>query len=98
VSLPVRRTRAAESDIDDIWFHIAADSVAAADRLVDRIDRAEQRLGAQPAMGPARPDLANGLRHWPLPPYLILYRIEPDCVLVVRVLHGARDLPALFGG
>jgi plasmid stabilization system protein ParE len=25
--------------------------------------------------------------------YLILYRVDPDALMVVRVMHGARDLP-----
>lgn len=30
-------------------------------------------------------------------PYLIVYRIvSKDLVRVVRIVHGARDLPALF--
>jgi plasmid stabilization system protein ParE len=27
-------------------------------------------------------------------PYLILYRVMPDTVQVVRVVHGARDITA----
>lgn len=28
--------------------------------------------------------------------YLILYRVHPGIVEIVRVLHGARDLSSLF--
>jgi len=32
------------------------------------------------------------------PPYLIFYRIRPDAIQIVRVLHGARNIDArLFG-
>ena len=27
-------------------------------------------------------------------PYLILYRVVPDAVQIVRVIHGARDITA----
>jgi plasmid stabilization system protein ParE len=31
-------------------------------------------------------------------PYLIVYRImSPRLIRIVRMVHGARDLPALFG-
>lgn len=29
--------------------------------------------------------------------YLVFYTVRPDVVVVLRVLHGARDLPELFG-
>ena len=38
---------------------------------------------------------------WPIPKfanYLIFYRLTSEKVeIVVRVLHGARDIPSLFG-
>ncbi len=47
-------------------------------------------------MGPARPDLAAGLRYFIVGNYLVLYREAPDGVEIVRVVHGARHLPNLF--
>jgi toxin ParE1/3/4 len=94
--LPVRRTNRAERDLDEIWLHVAADDVEAADRIIERIEAAEDRLGDFPELGQARTDLAEGLRHLPSPPYLILYRAAPDPILVVRIVHGARDLPRLL--
>ncbi|HWF78157.1 MAG TPA: type II toxin-antitoxin system RelE/ParE family toxin [Caulobacteraceae bacterium] len=96
MSLPVRRTNRAETDLDEIWLRIAQDNIAAAEEFAERVEAAENRLGRFPEIGQARPDLADDVRHWPLPPYLILYRVEQDCVLVVRIVHGARDLPRLF--
>ena len=96
MSLAVRRTRAADADLDGIWLDIAVERPVAADRMIDRLGAAEDRLGHFPEIGQARPDLAPGLRHWPVPPYLIFYRVEAECVLIVRVVHGARDLASLF--
>jgi toxin ParE1/3/4 len=90
------RSPAAEVDLDEIYLRVASDSVAAADRLLMRILEAEQRLLEFPEIGQARPDLAHGLRHWPVGRYLIFYLIEPERIAVVRVVHGARDLPQLF--
>ena len=98
MSLPVRRTNQADSDLDAIWLHVAQDNVETAERMIQRIAVAEDRLGEFPEIGQARPDLAEGLRHWPVAPYVILYRIERDKVVVVRILHGARDLPAALEG
>ena len=95
--LPVRRTNQADADLDEIWLYIATDNQGAANRVLQRLYRAEDRLGEFPEIGQARPDIAPTLRHWPVGSYLILYRIEPDCVRIVRVIHGARDLPAALG-
>jgi len=46
--------------------------------------------------GPAREDLARGLRFFPVGNYLIFYTITGDGIVVVRVLHGARDYCADF--
>jgi toxin ParE1/3/4 len=97
MSLRLRRTRMADADLDSIWLYIATDSIAAAERQVQSFERAERRLAEFPELGPARPDLRPGLRSWTVGAYLILYRIDPDALPIVRVLHGARDLRALFG-
>jgi toxin ParE1/3/4 len=44
----------------------------------------------------ARPDIAPKLRSSPVGSYLILYRQVAAGVEVVRVLHGARNLRAIF--
>jgi len=60
--LRVRRTQAADADVDDIWSFIAADNEVAANRLVGRIEMAERRLTEIPEMGPARPELGKNVR------------------------------------
>jgi toxin ParE1/3/4 len=52
-------------------------------------------VGIVPEVGPARQDIALGLRLLPVERYVILYRIIDGGVEVVRVVHGARHLPAL---
>ena len=49
-----------------------------------------------PHMGRERSDLSEGLRSLPFRDYLIFYRIVESSVVVVRVLHGARDIERLF--
>ena len=53
-------------------------------------------LADHPLLGPARPDIAPDLRYLISGNYLILYRALGDSVEIVRVLHGARNLSALF--
>ncbi len=91
----VVRTARAEEDLIEIWIYIAADNPGAADRLLDRIDLTCKRLADMPGLGPARPDIAPGLRYFTVGAYVILYREVPEGVEIVRVSHGARHLPDL---
>jgi len=54
----VSRRPLAALDILDIWDHIADDSMTAADRWIDELDKAFGTLATQPKMGRARPELA----------------------------------------
>lgn len=65
-------TPAAEQDLQEIWLYIAQDNPRAADKLLDRIEAQCERLANDPQLGPARDDIAKGLRYYPLANYLIL--------------------------
>jgi plasmid stabilization system protein ParE len=47
-------------------------------------------------IGPLRDDIAKGMRGHVVAPFLILYRVEDDELLVVRIVDGRRDLNSLF--
>jgi len=59
----VKRTARAEIDLIEIWLHVAQDNQDEADKLLDSIDLACERLAENPQMGPPRPDLAAELRY-----------------------------------
>lgn len=86
----------AREDLIEIWLRVAADDVGAADRVLDRLERAAINLTENPRMGPARDDIRPGLRYLVSDAHLLLYRIADDGVEVVRVVHGRRDLFGLF--
>jgi len=67
-------------------------------KLAHSLDRKLQLLATQPMMGRARDELVHGLRSRPFGRYVIFYELLKDGIVVVRVLHGARDLDAQFGG
>ena len=92
----VTRRPLAETDILEIWDYIADDSLAAADRWVDRLDEQFRLLAAQPMMGRARDELAPGVRSFPFGRYVIFYVPLDGGIDLVRVLHGARDIDAVF--
>ncbi|NCC21438.1 MAG: type II toxin-antitoxin system RelE/ParE family toxin [Alphaproteobacteria bacterium] len=92
----IQRTAQAEEDLIDIWLYIAHDDIRAADRFLDEIEEKSLLLADQSSLGPARPDIAPGLRYFPVRRYLILYRQITGGIEVVRVVHGARDVPTLM--
>lgn len=94
----IRRLPSAIRDVDDTWLHIAADDPAAATRMVDRLAAGIARLVDFPESGPARPEIGSGARSVVVGRYLVLYRITGDCVDIVRVVHGAREITGLLDG
>lgn len=92
----VRHSASAETDLLEAWLYIAEDSIEAADRLFDQIETETRTLLMQPKMGRARDELAAGLRCWPTStPYLLFYFVDADGIMIARVLHHARDVPAV---
>jgi toxin ParE1/3/4 len=68
-----------------------------ADRLVDSITDRFYLLGTHPNIGRARDeDLRPGLRSFPVGEYAIIYRIDHEDVLILRVLRGNRDIVAVL--
>lgn len=89
----IRFTDSAETDLLEMWLNIAEDNPSAADESLDSIQATVALLGSQPEMGRARTELADGLRSFPTrTPYIIFYLPDDDGLLVVRVLHHARDI------
>lgn len=88
----VRHSRSARQDLIDIWLTIAHDNPGAADRMLGRLEARVKILEQFPQIGMARPDIASTARVLVVRPYLILYRLIPDGVQIVRVLHGARNI------
>jgi toxin ParE1/3/4 len=76
----------------DIWAFVSRHNPQAADRLVDLLDAKSRAVARNPYLGMARDDIAEGVRHFPVGNYLILYRALPDGVEVVRYVHGKRRL------
>jgi len=87
----------ADTDINSIWNYVAQDNPAAADRVEQEIQEAIEKLAKNPNFGHFRDDIAPPqYRFYRVFSYLIIYRIEEDTLIVVRVIHGARDLPKLI--
>jgi len=86
-------TQSAQSDLLEAWLFIAEDNPTAADGILVAIEKEAKALLAQPLMGRARPELAEGVRSWPTSTrYILYYLVMPEGITVLRVLHHARDI------
>lgn len=91
-----RLAQEARVDLDELWFYLASNASAEiADRLVDSITTRFFLLSAYPLVGRRRDDLRKGMRAFPIGEYLVLYRVEGEDVVILRVVRGSRDLEAL---
>lgn len=86
----------ADADLVDIWLYIANDQPINADRFLDRLQEKALKLAKFPDMGRDRPELAEGLKSFPVDRYNVYYRVTDTALVLVRVLPGSRDINALF--
>lgn len=94
--------RRAKRDLLELAWYIAQDNARAAERFLDAAEKAFTELLKTPGMGASRtfrnPRL-KGIRMRPIPGFakvLIFYRPLGRGIEIIRVLHGARDIPATF--
>lgn len=93
----VEITAEAERDLREIARHIARDDIRAAVQFVGELRRACEGLSEFPERFALVPRYADrGIRHRVCGKYLIFYRIERECVVVIHILHGALNYPDLF--
>ncbi len=97
----VHQTVKCRADLVAIDVDIRRADPAAADRVLADVDTTLQPLAELPMVGRSREELAPGLRSLTVKRsgmYLIFYRPTPDGIQVIRVTHGARDLPKELRG
>ncbi len=85
-------TPEARQDVVEAIERIHRENPSAAAHLADRLFSRIERLAAGDFEG-AELALTTGerVRSWPVPPYRVYYRRDPDRFLVVRVYHQARE-------
>jgi plasmid stabilization system protein ParE len=93
-------TAQAADDLFEIWSYIAEDSVEAADRVEDAVHEACAFVAEAPLRGQVRDDLTDlPVRFWTVqryPNYRIVYDPDTTPLQIIRILHGARNIPALL--
>jgi toxin ParE1/3/4 len=90
----------AEADLDNIWLYVARDSgsLETANRLIDSVTDQFLLLAHYPYLGRARDDdFGEGSRSLTVGEYIVVYCVDAEDVLILRVVHGRRDLESIFG-
>lgn len=87
----------AERDIEAIGDYIARDSPRRALTFLRELRGKCLGLADMPERFPLVPRYeAAGVRHRVHGNYLIFYRVEPEKVVILHILHGARDYDAVL--
>lgn len=91
--MKVRWAWRADADLDDVVLYVARDDIDAAIRLEDRILAATRDLEIFPNLGRVgrRPDTRELVIVGT--PYFAVYAIDRDTVVILHIVHGARDWP-----
>lgn len=91
----VRITKTAESDFEEIWSYIAADSVEDASRFVFQFEDNIETLELFPERCPFIPEneiLGTKYRHLVHGNYRAIIHISGKTVYLLRIIHGSRLL------
>jgi len=77
-----------------IYTYISQNSPVYAKRMVDKITRRSEQISDFPMSGRKVPEYqSDEIREVIEKPYRIIYRIKPDQIDVLAVVHGSQLLP-----
>jgi plasmid stabilization system protein ParE len=93
-----RLTEDAVRDLEQAAEFLAERSESAALRLADTLEHTFRFIAQSPGCGHRRQDLTShqDIRFWSSAGYLIYYRVATKSLLILGVLHGARDAATLI--
>jgi len=90
----VRRRPLFVDDLTRVYAYLADRSPRSADRFLEEVELVVDLLAEFPELGRPRDELKAGLHSFRVRRFrhLIFYRVTPNTLVLLRVLHGARDL------
>jgi toxin ParE1/3/4 len=92
-----RLTPAAQNDLEGIWLYTLEQwSPQQADRYADILEDTLDRLLFMPEMARERPEFDPPVRIHPSAEHLIVYRIEGDLLVILRILGAGQDWQAIL--
>jgi plasmid stabilization system protein ParE len=90
------------ADLHNIVLYLEKTSITVADRFVTSVFAAFESVAESPGHGSPKhfpnPGLA-GVRSWPVsgfPNHLIYYQTHAEAVIILGVMHGARNVPRIL--
>jgi toxin ParE1/3/4 len=88
----------AKNDLRQIVRYIGVEQLRpqTARKVAVKIYRECESYARNPLMGQQRDDLFRGIRIFTVRPYVIFYHPLDDGIRIARIIHAARDYPALF--
>lgn len=91
-------TETADGELEAILNYIAErDGLERALHVNEKFHEAFGKLAHTPGMGRTRPQLtAEHARWWPVFKFLVVYEADDAGIVILRIVHGARDLDQLF--
>lgn len=89
---PYRLRPRAIEDLEAIWLYTAAQwSVAQAELYIRQLTAGLDLLAANPEIARERTELSPPVRIHRIAAHLIVYRIQPDFLDIIRIRHGQED-------
>jgi toxin ParE1/3/4 len=86
----------ARADVLGTYSYLVDRNPVAADRVIERIERKLEQLRHFPFIGPERPSLAAGVRAAVVGTHLIIYKVEAESIIVLRITDGRMDVDEEF--
>ena len=99
----VVRSDESKRDVVELADYIAQNNYGVSIRFLNAVEQTCEFLAANPHAGQLcqfKNPATEGLRVWAVEKfrnYLVYFRPADDGIVIERVLHGARDIEALFG-
>ena len=94
--MKIQWTEPAVSDMEMVRDYIAKDSESYALRFVERVFEILERISVFPNAGRIVPEAEDdSIREIFFYSYRIMYRIKDEKILVLTIVHGARDLGSI---
>lgn len=93
----VKIAQSAESDLAEIWAHIAADNIDNANQFILKLEQRMKTLSHSPRRCPLISEnelIGTRYRHLLIRKYRVVFRISGNTIYILRVVHGARLLDA----
>lgn len=90
------RSQQAQADLEGILDYLDSQSPQAADRFATKFEQSCDLHAKHSDIGASAKEYAPNLRYFTVWSYAIFYRPIQDGIELIRIIHGARDIPKLF--